>query len=94
MLNWCNIHFRIELIAYGPQHVQFGFFLAPIRRVGAVPHILTPDQSNSDRSYLGTDEKHENTEAVFSVFFVICRVFRVFLRNPRFCQNCRDFLLI
>jgi hypothetical protein len=27
---------------YGPQYVQFGFFRAPIRRVGAVPHTLTP----------------------------------------------------
>jgi hypothetical protein len=26
---------------YGPQHVQFGFSRAPIRRVGAVPHTLT-----------------------------------------------------
>jgi len=28
--------------------------------------------------YVGTVENHENTEAVFSVFFVNCRVFRVF----------------
>jgi len=28
--------------------------------------------------FLGTVENHENTEAVFSVFFVNCRVFRVF----------------
>ena len=27
---------------------------------------------------IGTVENHENTEAVFSVFFVSCRVFRVF----------------
>jgi hypothetical protein len=27
---------------------------------------------------IGTDEKHEDTEAVFSLFFVICPVFRDF----------------
>jgi hypothetical protein len=35
--------FTAFLLSMGPQHVQVGFFRAPIRRVGAVPHILTPD---------------------------------------------------
>jgi hypothetical protein len=37
---WCVVYGVFT--QYGPQHVQFGFFRAPIRRVGAVPHTLTP----------------------------------------------------
>ena len=43
---------------------------------------------------LGTVENHENTEAVFFVFFVSCRVFRVFLQLPCFAvflQFCWPF---
>jgi hypothetical protein len=32
--------FTAFLLSKGPQDVQFGFFRAPMRRVGAVPHIL------------------------------------------------------
>ena len=44
---------------------------------------------------VGTVENHENTEAVFFVFFVSCRVFRVFLQLPCFAvfflQFCWPF---
>jgi hypothetical protein len=43
---WCVVHG--DFTQYGPKHVQFGFFRAPIRRVGAVPHTLTTDLFHSD----------------------------------------------
>jgi hypothetical protein len=43
---WCVVHGVFT--QYGPQHVQFDFFRAPIRRVGAVPHTLTPDYTESN----------------------------------------------
>jgi len=44
------------------------------------------------RLRVGTVENHENTEAVFFVFFVSCRVFRVFLQLPCFAVFFCNFV--
>jgi hypothetical protein len=57
----------------------------PVRMFPVITDVAHP---------IGTDGKHDYTEAVFSVFFVICRVFRHLPCMPCFSYKCRVFVRI
>ena len=71
-----------------------------VQRVGQAKYITVVNIKSAywqtpvreDNQWLGTVENHENTEAVFFVFFVSCRVFRVFLQLPCFAVFFCNFV--